>query len=397
VNWQYGITTCTDRLQGTLTRTLASLVLAGFDKPRLFCDGPVTTEAAKSLGLEITIHNPPIKTFGNWITALWELYLRDPDADRYAIFQDDVVAVKNLRAYLDRYTIADKSFWNLYTHEFSEKKLKGKLGWNKPARIGLGGLGFVFDRDGVAALLSSERIAKRPQWKPNGSSGKRWWKSLDGQVSDALLRVGYTELVHSPSLLQHADKNSSSIGNDVEGRISSTFQGEDFDAETLPVIPWLSGTLSPSEVAIANRRPYDGAMGFAGPVGRGERGRLESALMTSGIISARMKTSSRQARDEIDAFVSSVDTIIFFDHPPITGILESARLAGTKSICVTRLGPIGPSQWTKLVDRFIVTDKRQAQRPKARLPVVFGTIPMSPSDAEAFRALCRFDSIAPHS
>ena len=47
--------------------------------------------------------------------ALCELWVRDPLADRYAIFQDDLTCVKNLRGYLDEMKWPVGGYLNLYT------------------------------------------------------------------------------------------------------------------------------------------------------------------------------------------------------------------------------------------------------------------------------------------
>jgi len=97
IKWSYGVTTVKQRLDdGTLERTLKSLALAGFDCPRLFLDGIKDVSPFEKFGLEMTSRYPNVRRFGNWVLSMWELYLREPTATHYAIFQDDFVTYKGL-------------------------------------------------------------------------------------------------------------------------------------------------------------------------------------------------------------------------------------------------------------------------------------------------------------
>src|SRR5690348_4917848 len=98
--WSYGVTTVLERRDNLLPRTLKSLAAGGFDKPRLFVDGCPAASYYDGFGLEVTIRNPRIRTHPHWVLSLLELFGRDPTADRFALFQDDLVCYKNLRDYL---------------------------------------------------------------------------------------------------------------------------------------------------------------------------------------------------------------------------------------------------------------------------------------------------------
>src|SRR5689334_3053216 len=102
MEWSVGVTTVPARAGVMLPRTLASLAAGGFDRPRLFVDGSDDVQSWKAMfRLPASCRWPRVKPFGNWVLALWELWLREPDADRWAIFQDDLVCVRNLRPYLE--------------------------------------------------------------------------------------------------------------------------------------------------------------------------------------------------------------------------------------------------------------------------------------------------------
>lgn len=224
VQWEYGITTVPMRRNTTLPRTIESLKAAGFTTPRLFVDGCADAVMYSELGLETTLRNPAVRTVGNWILTLWELYLRNPNADRFAIFQDDMVAYQNLRAYLDRCPYPDKGYLNLFTFASNEEVAPSKdyQGWYESNQYGRGAVALVFNREAVTTLLASSHMAAKPQDKMKG------YRSVDGAIITAYRNAGWKEYVHLPSLVQHIG-DESSMGNGRHAP-ASTFRGEDFDA-----------------------------------------------------------------------------------------------------------------------------------------------------------------------
>jgi hypothetical protein len=250
LKWAYGVTTVPERRSTLLPRTLASLRRGGFENPRLFVDGDNDAESwEQEFGLRVTTHFPSVRTFGNWMLALWELYIREPKADRYAIFQDDLVTYVNLRQYLEASTakpqvaevqppqgrqrnrFAHKSqrnaaqvYWNLYSFPSNEKLATGP-GWHMSNQRGLGALALVFPRAAVIALLSSEHMADRPQ------SANRGYRNVDGGIVTALAKAQYSEVVHSPTLVMHTGIQSS-MGSKFH-ELATTFRGEHFDAMEL--------------------------------------------------------------------------------------------------------------------------------------------------------------------
>lgn len=232
--WTYGVTTVPARFKAELPRTLESLVKAGFTAPRLFIDGCdvncLTEYRRKYPLLEISARYPTIRPFGNWALALAELYIREPHAERYAIFQDDIVAVANLRTYLDACEYPDESlakpgYWNLCTYPHNHVLAPNKNGWFLSNQKGLGAQGLVFNHQAIMKLLKHERFVERPM-DPN-----RGWRRIDGGVVHTMAAVGWSEYVHSPSLIDHLGVYSS-MGNPRQPKISS-FPGQHFDARIL--------------------------------------------------------------------------------------------------------------------------------------------------------------------
>lgn len=224
MKWMYGVTTVPVRFDDLLPRTLESLAKAGFEQPRLFVDGDPT---GIGNSLEISCRIPPIRAYGNWLLGMWELYLRDPWADRYAIFQDDVVTYKNLRQYLEASKYPNSGYLNLYTFPQNHKKANSKeIGWFYSNQRGLSACGLVFDNNAIKKLLNHQHVIHKPQDREKGH------KSFDGTVVSAMRKSGCDEYVHNPSLLQHTGRTCSVIGNKVHP-LSPSFKGEDFDAMEL--------------------------------------------------------------------------------------------------------------------------------------------------------------------
>lgn len=229
LKWAYGVTTVPERLKDLLPRTLASLRTGGFDQPRLFVDGARELGEYAKFNLEVTVRYPNIFTYGNWVLALWEIYVRQPNADRYALFQDDLLTYRNLRGYLEHCQYPDKGYWNLYTFPRNQALSKGRIGWYLSDQFGKGAVGLVFSREAVVVLLSQEYLVCRPQ---NAHRGQR---SVDGGVVTAYKKAGWKEYVHNPSLLQHTGKVSSM--RSVSHQTAKSFRGEGFDAMELLECP----------------------------------------------------------------------------------------------------------------------------------------------------------------
>lgn len=232
MKWAYGVTTVPSRRRDLLPRTLASLKAAGFCEPRLFVDGDKDGESwEREFGLSVTARYPAVRTYGNWYLAMLELYIREPTAERYAIFQDDFVTVKNLKAYLSKAPYPERGYLNLYT--FPANQALAPLaspggvgaGFYKSNQKGRGAVALVFSREAVVTLLSSHHMAERPMHATRG------WKAVDGGIVTAMEKAGWCEYVHDPSLTQHVG-DVSSMGN-KQHKKAETFPGERFDAMTL--------------------------------------------------------------------------------------------------------------------------------------------------------------------
>lgn len=247
MNWAYGITCVVERFGELLPRTVKSLAQAGFDRPRLFVDGldKPGSHQERFPACEFTCRNPRIRAWGNWWLGMHELFIRNPDADRYGMFQDDFVCCKNLRIYLEKTTSREDGYFNLYTfpsnEQWNQEKHMPRLcpdgfkGWY-PARAteegpvydngirsqsGRGAVGLVFGRKAMLALMGARHSIERPLDAVWGT------KKIDGCVVASMNKAGFLEMVHSPSLIQHTGAVSSM--RNMPHKLAESFPGEDFD------------------------------------------------------------------------------------------------------------------------------------------------------------------------
>ena len=227
MNWSYGILTVPQRLaDGLLQRTIISLVGAGFAQPRLFVDGCADASAYGRFGLPLTLRDPAMRVVGNWILSLWELLVRTPEADRYAVFQDDFVTYKNLRQYLEQTEYPKQGYLNLNTFPQNQEVCpQGHTGWYLSNQRGLSAVALVFDREAVTTLLSQAHLIRKVQ------DPKRGCRSVDGAIVTALKQASWKEYVHNPSLVQHTG-DVSAVSNKKHPQAPS-FRGEDFDVLSL--------------------------------------------------------------------------------------------------------------------------------------------------------------------
>lgn len=231
MKWAYGVTTIPQRRHDLLPRTLTALVLGGFPAPRLFVDGISGPNSDWTcFNLEMTCRYPGIKgTYGAWCLSLAELYIRDPFADRYAVFQDDFVCYRNLRQYLEAVPYPTQGYCNLLTFPENQRLVPpgGPVGWFLTNQCGKGAVALVFSREAVTTLLCHKHMVMRPQ----SANQLRAIKAVDGAIVEAYRGAGWKEYCHNPSLVQHTGLVSA-VGNSRHP-LAPSFRGEDFDAMSL--------------------------------------------------------------------------------------------------------------------------------------------------------------------
>lgn len=249
MKWAYGVTTVPARRKGCLSRTLVSLCAAGFPEPRLFVDGDRDGLSwQREFERETTARYPATGIVGAWMLAAWELYMRNPAADRFAVFQDDLTAYRNLRKYLEG-SWPERGYVNMFTFRENERIASRPRGWYEGADVeggsgqvyhgkrqqsGRGAVALAFTREAFQDLLRSDHLVRKPLSAAHGD------RRVDGSIVEAMNKAGWREYVHNPSLVQHTG-DVSTIGN-RRGRQALTFLGESYDATDLlrPRVPGLA-------------------------------------------------------------------------------------------------------------------------------------------------------------
>jgi len=160
--------------------------------------------------------------------GLWELYLRDPLATYYAMFQDDFICYQNLRQYLEKCEYPNKGYWNLYTFPINVRPFSR---WYLSDQSGKGAVALVFNKQALMTFLGSSYPAGRVQTNEHARH-----KNIDWVVLETMRLAGSFEYVHNPSLVQHLPSMPQNIGTmpstvgNKDHPESPVFWGEDFDA-----------------------------------------------------------------------------------------------------------------------------------------------------------------------
>lgn len=241
MKFAYAVTTCQYRLGSeVLNKTLQSLKASGFDAPRVFVDAvQLPIKYYEELGEQYTLRiGPPVGPFGAWMASVWELVTRDPEADRYVIFQDDIVVSAGLRDFLTWTRYPEQGYCNLCTYPKNAQRGRSGIGWFLTDQKGLGAQALMFDNAAMTALLSSKHLIDRVTSK-NPRVIERRWKYIDGAIVTAMRSEGYAEYVHDPSPVSHTGEDSAKAHYNPLDEIirpqppTALFRGEDFDLRTL--------------------------------------------------------------------------------------------------------------------------------------------------------------------
>ena len=232
-SWAVGVTTA-PREEPTLARCLASLAAAGWDEPVVFAE-PQAQVPERFHRLDIVRRAAPLGVVGNWLLALSELVIRQPEADAYVMVQDDAVFCRSVRPYLER------TLW--------PAERVGLVSVYRPALYAAekGGFAPVELAHPLAAALTHifPPAAARQAVASGAAMAQRWrayhegQRRLDWLVGRLLRCLGLAAYYHAPSLAQHIGETSTVWPKAaVRGRRrASDFVGEAFDATALPQPP----------------------------------------------------------------------------------------------------------------------------------------------------------------
>jgi len=191
--WAVGLLTA-PRPEPTIRRTLKSLQEAGFESVHIFAE-PGSWIPEEFCGLPVTVHGQVLGNLGNFFSSLVSLYMASPQADCFAVFQDDIEAARGLRPWCDReFWPADTGIVSLFT---SRVYSADAVGW-RVLKLGFfrtyGAQALVFRRDVLEEFLTDGRALE---------SRKSQLEGDDAVVGEWATRAGIGIAYHTPSLVQH--------------------------------------------------------------------------------------------------------------------------------------------------------------------------------------------------
>ena len=231
MKWAYGITTVPQR-KSVFAKTVESLSKAGFDDPWLFVDSytPEYNSYTDFLSYNRAFRHPQIGAYGNWLLALWELHIREPNVDRFALFQDDITVCLGLRSYLERCPYPGQSYLNLCTYPVNQELIESMghdsdPGWYPSNQKGKGAQALVFSNEAVQQLLKQPELVEHVHTVVH-----RQKRNIAGAVLTAFKRIGWQEYVHYPGLVDHVGARLNTTAHSQPQPPITCFAGNDFNA-----------------------------------------------------------------------------------------------------------------------------------------------------------------------
>lgn len=162
-NWAVGVTTAPRRAP-TLERCLDHLARAGWDAPHIFMDSIV--RVPDRFGhLPGTLRSPAIGAWPNHYLSLFELTLRQPDADAFLILQDDALIYdgENVREYLER--VLWPSATAIVSLYCPAPYNASRFGWRRFRKSWVwGAQAFLFSPEAARRYLLSRRVCQH-RWR----------------------------------------------------------------------------------------------------------------------------------------------------------------------------------------------------------------------------------------
>lgn len=215
--WAIGVQTC-NRNENYLNHSLESVSRGGWDHLTIFAD----YESNISSNYPINYRPYQFGDWSNWICGLFELYVLNPKANYFLMFEDDITCCKNLKTYLEWAIprLGDFGCLSLYTPNRYKKEIDC---WHDESDADwalVGGQAILFTRKSLKRFLSNEKILN--------------YSELSNIAKDRAIGIWAfkqeTVLYHTPSLVNHCGENSTT-GSIMHKSID--YVGDDFDANSL--------------------------------------------------------------------------------------------------------------------------------------------------------------------
>jgi GT2 family glycosyltransferase len=235
--WAIGMLSA-PRRRPTLEQSLRSITSAGFSPLTLFAEPG--TLLPKIENVSVVQRQEVLGCWRNTVQSLRDLLSRNPEAQIIALFQDDVICVRDAREYLDRelWPSPQAGLISIYAPEWPGYEAKEIVGIRKIKHDSLmGACGLIYRRECLEAVL---RHPFATDWRgcykgviadPSKKAGADTWAGLTAR------RTGWDVYTFSPSMLQHIAQFSA-LGHGTPDKLQSgrhfrksiLFRGEDKSA-----------------------------------------------------------------------------------------------------------------------------------------------------------------------
>jgi hypothetical protein len=234
---------CVGREPATIWTTITSLRRTGFGPLHFFVDGPFDGLDRLAAEGQVTWRSERIGGWPNFLLALTELHLGQPEAGHYLLVEDDVVFCADVAAYLEP-DLGRLEVASLYTSTRVERAIRTRgagfsrldPGWN----VASGTQALVFSSTRVEQFLASDFVRGYRHHPPADLDPRHFRRDglhhADCVVGRFAQEAGCGIQYHYPSLVQHTGEHSfmyPGFTGKRASRCSADFPGESVSALTL--------------------------------------------------------------------------------------------------------------------------------------------------------------------
>lgn len=337
LTWAAGLLTA-PRPKPTIRHTFQSLQDAGFKSVHVFAE-PGSWIPEELRCLPITVHGRPLGNLGNFLTSLATLFVMHPNADCYAIFEDDIEVARGLRPWCDRqFWPQDTGLVSLFTSRIYSDD---RMGW-RILKLGFyrtfGALALVFRRDVLQEFLTDGRAFQFRAVRRHGS---------DAVLGEWATRRGTGIAYHTPSLVQHIGATSAIA---EEGHGFGRAAVADAVASVQGLTVWTPPAREPGKI---------GLVGWNTASGLGYQNRDIAAHLPihkwlvpehseyPALPRPRLRCSvdrvpRNMVPDDLKGWLRGLDWVLFVELPYIDRIAQHARAQDVSVACVPNW------EWTNL-------------------------------------------------
>lgn len=238
LKWVVGVITC-PRKEDFLQRTLTSIQNAGWSHESTTIFAEPNTIVDDNFDDIVVRRMKPFGDWTNWATGLFELLLREPNADYFLMSEDDVLYNRDSKKYLEASFSCLGNFGSLSLYTPSKYQKSKFRGWHNECR-GVETWStqtVIMSKESVIKFFSFEDTLRHRFQDIFHAPEVKWGVSGDpkNSVKDAVIgnwakKNNLPVYFHTPSLAQHIGTTSTI---DASFHQSEDFVGEDFKLQML--------------------------------------------------------------------------------------------------------------------------------------------------------------------